>query len=168
MEWCQNGVSGRFFIHGMAEGILEWCDTYDDDKTTATPNKNSDYVGSGRWGTSRAPATLKQWANNLSQYAREVNRSILDVTADELIKISQGMKDGKAHAISERAKNNGGLSAIAASRSPRKSGCRTGAQLLRPIFAACSKNTRQIRKVCTPTISHNSYSALLHSITHAH
>lgn len=95
-----------------ADAILTWLDAYDDEKATATPNSNGndEYIGDDRWGTSRAPSTLRQWAIGVSTYARELNGSIFDATTEDLNQTSQDFYDGDAEVLSTRAKNTGGLS----------------------------------------------------------
>lgn len=90
-----------------AQAILEWCAAYDGEDATVTTNGNG---ADDRWGKSRAPTTLRQWANAVSSFAREVDGSLLEATTDELNAAAQRMKDGTAVAISARSRRNGGLS----------------------------------------------------------
>lgn len=90
-----------------AEAILRWCSAYDGEDATVTTKGNG---ADDRWGKSRAPTTLRQWAYAVSSFAREVDGSLLEATTDELNAAAQRMKDGTAVAISDRSRKNGGLS----------------------------------------------------------
>lgn len=95
-----------------ADAILAWLDAYDEEKAIATPNGNGDgeYVGDERWGKTRAPSTLRQWAIAVTCFAREVDGSIFDASTDDLNEVSQAMYDGTASVLSDRARSNGGMS----------------------------------------------------------
>lgn len=85
-------VGAGELAEGDAGAILDWCDAYDGEKATATPNGDGEYVGDDRWGNSRAPTTLRQWLISASMYAREVEGSVLDATAGQFNDVSQAMK----------------------------------------------------------------------------
>lgn len=79
------------------DAILEWCDAYDPENATTRPT-NAD-ADENRWGETRSASTLTQWLNSTGMYARDLNGSLLDTTANELNQSSQNMYDGQSPAV---------------------------------------------------------------------
>lgn len=87
-----------------ADAILEWCDAYDPEKVTVTPN-DADHE-SNRWGDSRSPATLRQWIVSVTAYARDFDGSLLEATTYDINQISQRMYDGEAVSVTKPLSKN--------------------------------------------------------------
>lgn len=87
-----------------AEAILDLCDAYDAENTVATPNDaDSDQ---NRWGSERAPATLRQWLVSLAGFARDLDGALVDATPDELNIVAQRMYDGEAATVTKALSKN--------------------------------------------------------------
>lgn len=87
-----------------AEAILELCDAYDAENTVVTPNDADSEEN--RWGTERAPATLRQWAVSLTGFARDLDGSLVDASADDLNRVAQRMYDGEAASVTKPLSKN--------------------------------------------------------------
>ena len=86
------------------EAILEWCDGYDEENAVTTPNDaDSD---ANRWGTTRAPTTLRQWIISLTAFSRDLDGSLLDATERELNEVAQRMYDGEAVSVTKPLSKN--------------------------------------------------------------
>lgn len=78
-----------------AQAILEWASAFDPKDATNKPERTDLRPDSGnRWGDSREPATLRQWLVSCEYYARAVDGSLIEATADELNQVSQDMIEG--------------------------------------------------------------------------
>lgn len=90
--------------HGDCEEILGWCDGYDPETATATPEHADD--DANRWGETRAPSTLRQWLRSISAFCRDLDGSVLDADADDLNHVAQRMYEGKAASVSKPLSKN--------------------------------------------------------------
>ncbi|TKX54125.1 hypothetical protein, partial [Halorubrum sp. SP9] len=69
-----------------------------------TPNDaDSD---ANRWGTTRAPTTLRQWIISLTAFSRDLDGSLLDATERELNEVAQRMYDGDAVSVTKSLSKN--------------------------------------------------------------
>lgn len=85
-----------------ADAILEWSASFDPKDATTKPERTDKRPDNGRrWGDTRSPSTLRQWVITLDYYARAVDGSILDATADELNQISQAMSEGSLPSVKD-------------------------------------------------------------------
>jgi integrase len=87
-----------------ADTILTWCAAYDDENATVTPT-DTDHE-TNRWGTTRAPSTLRQWLTSVTAFARDLDGSILDATTDDLNHVAQRMYDGTAVSVTKPMSKN--------------------------------------------------------------
>lgn len=87
-----------------ADSLLEWCDAYDPENATTTPNDaDSD---ANRWGSTRQPSTLRAWLLAVTPFIKEVDGSIRDASADELNEAAQRMYDGESDAVQKALSKN--------------------------------------------------------------
>ena len=99
-ELAENGEIAQ----SDAEEILLWCDGYDGEKATQTPTDAGD--DANRWGETRAPSTLRQWLQSVSDIARDLDGSIQEATADELNQVAQRMYEGEAVSVTKPLSKN--------------------------------------------------------------
>jgi len=87
-----------------ADELLRWCDGYDPEKATVTPENADD--DANRWGETRKPATLRQWLRSVSAFARDLDGLILEADANELNQVAQRLYEGKAVSTSKPLSKN--------------------------------------------------------------
>jgi len=93
-----------FVAQKDAQVALEWCDGYDDENAITSPNDaDSD---ANRWGSTRAPSTLRQWLISVIAFARDLDGSILEASGDDLNQVAQRMYEGEAASVTKPLSKN--------------------------------------------------------------
>ncbi|MEF8975571.1 MAG: tyrosine-type recombinase/integrase [Halapricum sp.] len=87
-----------------ADELLRWCDGYDPEKATQTPDNADD--DANRWGKTRKPSTLRQWLRSVATFARDLDGSLLEADADDFNTVAQRLYEGKAASVSKPLSKN--------------------------------------------------------------
>ncbi|MHB9286617.1 tyrosine-type recombinase/integrase [Halobacteriales archaeon Cl-PHB] len=82
-----------------ADELLAWCDGYDPEKATSTPTDADDEAN--RWGDTRKPTTLRQWLRSTTSFARDLDKSLLEASTDDLNQVAQRMYEGEAITVNK-------------------------------------------------------------------